>query len=67
MSKVAALILINFKCIEIRKALDKVETYDEYLKLGLVHDKLQGKDRWKANKASHLYDWERIESRLENM
>jgi hypothetical protein len=28
---------------------------------------LQGKEKWKNTKESNLYDWQRIESRLENM
>jgi|TARA_B110000285_G_scaffold212913_1_gene256833 TAG lipase / steryl ester hydrolase / phospholipase A2 / LPA acyltransferase len=44
-----------------------VESYNDYLILGSILDKLQGKDKWKETKESHLYDWERIESRLTNM
>lgn len=44
-----------------------VESYNDYLILGSILDKLQGKDRWKETKESHLYDWQRIESRLLNM
>tara|TARA_B110000285_G_scaffold188714_1_gene214997 strand:- start:567 stop:701 length:135 start_codon:yes stop_codon:yes gene_type:complete len=41
-----------------------VESYNEYQILGSILDRLQGKDKWKQQKESHLYDWERIQSRL---
>lgn len=47
--------------------MNKVSTYHDFENLGLILDKLQGKDVWKREKESHLYDYQRIESRLENM
>lgn len=59
--------ILNYKCIKIRREMDKVSTYKEYEQLGLILDKLQGKELWKQEKESHLYDFYRIESRLYNM
>ena len=59
--------ILNYKCIKIRREMDKVSSYKEYEQLGLILDKLQGKDLWKKEKESHLYDFYRIESRLQNM
>ena len=38
--------------------------YEEYYQLGLILDKLRGKDLWKLNKQSTVYDWERIEDKI---
>jgi len=67
LSKLVAMTLLNYKCIKIRKEMNKVSTYHDFENLGLILDKLQGKDVWKREKESHLYDYQRIESRLENM
>lgn len=45
-----ALAVLNYKCIKIRKEMDKVATYPQYEQLGLILDKLQGKDVWQADK-----------------
>jgi len=66
-TKLVAITLLNYKCIKIRQEMNKVSSYHDYEKLGMILDKLQGKDIWKLEKESHLYDWQRIESRLENM
>jgi len=47
--------------------MNRVSTYKEYEKLGLILDKLQGKDKWRQEKESHLYDYMRIEQRLQTM
>jgi len=35
-----ALAVLNYKCIKIRKEMDKVATYPQYEQLGLILDKL---------------------------
>jgi len=35
--------------------------------VALLLDKLENKESWKQNKVSTLYDWKRIEMRLNNM
>lgn len=47
--------------------MNRASSYKEYERLGLVLDRLQGKEAWKKEKVSPIYDWQRIESRLENM
>lgn len=44
--------------------MDKAPNYPEFEKLGMMLDKLKGKDVWKANKESSLYDWPRIEEKI---
>lgn len=65
--KFAGIILRRYLMIKLKASLKDVQTYDEYKQLGLVLDKLSLHEDWKANKVSTLYDYERIESRLENM
>lgn len=59
-----AYVLLIYKQIKIRGEMAHVESYNEYQILGSILDRLQGKDKWKQQKESHLYDWERIQSRL---
>ena len=66
-TKFIALAVLKYKCIKLRKEMDKVTTYKQYEHLGLILDKLQGKDIWKADEKSHIYDWQRIQQRLQNM
>lgn len=64
---VLEILITRYKCQKIRKQLDKIESFQEYERLGLILDTLQGKEKWKVTKESYYYDYERIESRLENM
>ena len=67
LNRIIAIILLSYKTIKIRRSMNEAKTYRDYEDLGLILDKLQGKDKWKEEKSCHLYDWERIESRLNNM
>lgn len=54
-------IFVKYRLIKIRKELQKVDNYKDFEYLGLMYDKLIGKEEWKSKKESQLYDFERIE------
>ena len=67
LNKFLASIVLTYQCISLRKKMGEATTCREYEVLGHILDILKGKEKWKNQKESNLYDWERIEMKLLNM
>ncbi len=53
------------KIIFLKKNLEKVTSFQEYKKIALELDKLEGKEEWKKRKDSKLYDYKEVEKLIE--
>ncbi len=49
------------------EAMEAATSYSEWAKAARAHDKLTGKDKWRREEASHLYDYASIRRRLNKL
>eukprot|EP00347_Sterkiella_histriomuscorum_P000572 403375331 len=66
-AKLIQIILTKYKVIKLKEKLESAQNSEDCFKLAKIIDQLEGKEIWKMNKISSLYDYERIEDRYRSM
>jgi hypothetical protein len=55
--------MLKYQCSQVSEKMKAVKSYEEWEEYAILLDQLEGLNKWKTEKASPFYNYERIESR----